>query len=609
MMQFFRKHANGPIFKGLMLLLALTFVVWGIGDVVRVGNKQVAFKVGDVEVSTDEWQRALVGQVGQIEEQVGRKLEQGEIEAFGIKQVLLNQMINKQLLLLESRNLHLLVSDDMVKYEISAMPIFYKEGKFDKEKFSRFLRQVNMSEEQFIHSLKEDITTQNMILGLTLNKEPSIEEVSAIIGARGQTREFKLYEVNKSQIGQLPQPDDEELRKVYDQFKDGFVTEELRDFQYIKFSIDDVKDNRVVTDDELKDAYEAKRALYSEQEKREVTQMLFQDEKLAQKASSEIVSGKSFKEVANEMKENAKVIDVDGAVTRDTFDKEISDAIFSAKANGVTNVVKSPLGYHIFLVKEVVAGSVKSFDEVRAALQKQLMEEHKFDELSKIAQDIEDEVTRGAKLKDIALKYSFQLNDAKSVSKGAIGDGKTGKFSHFGMVFGLQDGSVSSVTPVEGNGYVVAEVTKIYPKEHIPYENVKDKIYQIWKDNKINLAVYDKGKELSQALKEGKAVTNNFQVMKLNWFDAQKSSLPANLKSEIQRLNIKEVSMPVRDMKSGSLYVVEVMDIKLADLSKFEDKRPEIALELTENATNELLTQYFMKLRKKYEVKIIDIGE
>ena len=609
MMQFFRKHAGGSIFKGLMILLALTFVVWGVGDVIRGGNKQIAFKVGDSEVSQDEWQQALLGQVGQIEQQVGRKLEQGEIEAFGIKQVLLNQMINKQLLLLESRRLNLLVSDDMVKYEISAMPMFYKDGKFDKDKFSRFLRQVNMSEDQFVYSLKEDIATQNMILGLTLNKEPSSEEVNAILKARGQAREFKLYEISKSQLGQLPQASEEELRKVYDQFKDGFVTDELRDFQYLKFSVDDIKDNRIITDEELKDAYDSKKALFSEPERRNITQLLFKDGRLADKASDEISSGRSFTDVARDLKEDVKVIEVEGGVTRETFDKEISDAIFSAKLGGVTKPVRSPLGYHVFIIKNIISGNVKAFEEVKASLQKQLMEEHRFDELSRIAQSIEEEVAVGAKLKDIAQRYSLELNDVKSVSKGAIGDGKTGKFAHFGMVFSLLEGAVSSVTPIEGNGYVVAEVTKIYPKEHIPYENVKDKVHQIWKDNKANLALYEKGKELSQAIKDGKVVANNFQEMRLNWFDIQKSNLPANLKTEIQRLDAKEVSLPVRDMKSGSIYVVEVTDIKPADISKFEDRRTEIALELTESATNELLTQYFMKLRKKYEVKIVDIGE
>jgi parvulin-like peptidyl-prolyl isomerase len=44
---------------------------------------------------------------------------------------------------------------------------------------------------------------------------------------------------------------------------------------------------------------------------------------------------------------------------------EAFDEVFSLKVGGVSKVIKSPYGYHIFKVEEKVEAKVREFDEVK----------------------------------------------------------------------------------------------------------------------------------------------------------------------------------------------------------------------------------------------------
>lgn len=77
--------------------------------------------------------------------------------------------------------------------------------------------------------------------------------------------------------------------------------------------------------------------------------------------------GDDFEALAKEYSEgpNAKEGEKMGLVEKGQMIKEIDDAIFSLEAGGISDIVKSPLGYHIFKVTEKTPEKVIDFEIVK----------------------------------------------------------------------------------------------------------------------------------------------------------------------------------------------------------------------------------------------------
>ncbi len=613
MLNFFRKSANSVVIKALMVVLALTFVLWGVGDVIRQSNKVIAFKVGDREYTDYEWQRAYAQQKSVLEEQVGKKFTAEEENLFGLRRAILNQLISKTLLLEEAKNLGLLVSDDMVRYEISSMPMFVKDGKFDKEVFERVIRNSGFSEQHFVEMLKEDIASQNLVTAQTINKEMPSVYLDNLLKAKGEIRSVKLYKINDSKLT-IGVAKEEELKQIYDTNIDKFSTPEFRDINYFTFGIEDVKSIRTATEEELKEQYDSNVILYTEPEKRKVLQLVFKEESQATEAEKLLAAGKNFDEVARQFFPDKTSFVLGDNIVPTSFDKEISSAIFGIKANETSKPTKSPMGWHIFKVESIQPTKVKTFDEVKSQLKRQFEEELRFEALSKLGQEIDSEIDSGAKLSDIATKHGLKISTIhnwKSGEKSA--DLVTSNERFVSTAFGTDASTLSKVTPYKGNDKLfVLEVAKVIPKKPQAFSEVKDAVTKIWEEKTRAAFLAQRAKDAAAALNSNEKREDVISKFSLIEEDAQISLLKANeiklpneLKEEIFKLEIGRYTIPVAD-SNNSFIIAKLEKTTPADTTKLEENRKVAELELVGTLGEEMMSQYLSYLRSKYKVAVYE---
>lgn len=613
MLNFFRKSANSVVIKALMILLALTFVLWGVGDVIRQSNKVIAFKVGDREYTEHEWQKAYAQQKSVFEEQIGKKFSEEEENMLGLRRAILNQLISKALLLEEAKNLGLLISDDMVRYEISSMPTFIKNGKFDKDVFERVIRNSGFSEEQFVAMLKEDIASQNLVTAKTINKEMPTIYLDNLLKAKGEIRSVKLYKVNGSKLT-IGVPKDEELKQIYDTNIDKFSFSESRDINYFTFGIEDVKSVRSSTESELKEQYDNNIIMYTEPEKRKVLQLVFSDETKAKEAEKLIAAGKSFDEVAKQFFPDKTNFLLGDDIIAKSFDKEISEAIFNIKAGETSKPTQSPMGWHIFKVESIKPSNIKSFEEVKAQLKRQFDEELKFEALSKLIQDIDSEIDSGAKLSDIATKYGLKLNSIANWKSGEKSTDAVAANERFASTaFGTDASTLSKVTPYKGNDKLfVLEVAKVTPKKPKAFSEVKDEVTKIWEEKTRSAFLAQRAKDAVSALNSSEKredVISRFSLteenLQISLLKANEVKLPNELKEEIFKLEVGKYTIPVADSKD-SYIIAKLEKTTQADTTKLQEYRKTVELELIGNLGEEMMGQYLSYLRNKYKVAVYE---
>ncbi len=613
MLNFFRKSANSVVIKVLMIVLALTFVLWGVGDVIRQSNKVIAFKVGDREYTDYEWQKAYTQQKSVLEEQIGKKFSEEEESMLGLRRAILNQLISKALLLEEAKNLGLLISDDMVRYEISSMPTFIKNGKFDKDVFERVIRNSGFSEEHFVEMLKEDIASQNLVTAQTINKEMPTIYLDNLLKAKGEVRSVTLYKMNGNKLT-IGVAKDDELKQIYDTNIDKFSFAESRDINYFTFGIEDVKSVRSSTEAELKEQYDNNITMYTEPEKRKVLQLVFSTEAQANEAETLIAAGKSFDEVAKQFFPDKTNFLLGDDIIAKSFDKEISDAIFNIKANETSKPTQSPMGWHIFKVESIKPSNIKSFDEIKAQLKRQLDEELKFEALSKLAQDIDSEIDSGAKLSDIATKYGLKTNSISNWKSGEKSTDAVAANERFvSTAFGTDASTLSKVTPYKGNDKLfVLEVAKVTPKKPQAFSEVKDAVTKIWEEKTRAAFLTQRVKDAVSALNSNEKredVISKFSLteenLQISLLKANEVKLPNELKEEIFKLEVGKYTIPVADSKD-SYIIAKLEKTTPADMAKLQENRKTVELELIGSLGEEMMGQYLSYLRNKYKVAVYE---
>ena len=149
-----RQAANSIFVKAILVLIIASFVFWGVGDIFRGNYGNTIAKVGDINISHQEYQQSLARQKYEIENSLGEKL--GEQDDIFIRRITLRKLINDGLFKQESENLGILVDDEVVLKEIIQDRRFADdEGNFSKKRFDLVMNMSNLLEEVYIANLKK----------------------------------------------------------------------------------------------------------------------------------------------------------------------------------------------------------------------------------------------------------------------------------------------------------------------------------------------------------------------------------------------------------------------------------------------------------------------
>ena len=83
MLNVLRKKAQSTLIQGLVLMIAIVFIFWGVGSNMNNNRNSVA-TVNDQEISYQDYQRAYEQAVDNLQQQFGGQVPPGLLEGMGI---------------------------------------------------------------------------------------------------------------------------------------------------------------------------------------------------------------------------------------------------------------------------------------------------------------------------------------------------------------------------------------------------------------------------------------------------------------------------------------------------------------------------------------------
>src|SRR5215212_7793320 len=141
----------GRAVMGVVLgLIAISFAIWGIGDIFRGFGRSTVAKVGSTEITVDQFRQIYNDRLQQLSRQVGRPITPDQARSLRLEQQLAGQLVAEAALDQRARQMRLNVSDAEIARQIMNDPSFKGlNGQFDRARFEQTIRGAGYTEPRF----------------------------------------------------------------------------------------------------------------------------------------------------------------------------------------------------------------------------------------------------------------------------------------------------------------------------------------------------------------------------------------------------------------------------------------------------------------------------
>ena len=623
-----RKIARSFGSKILMGLLVLTFGIWGVGDMLQKSNGNInVATVGDRDISLQEYKRDIYRETEKLKQTYGKQFTPEMLQAFDVERKVLQLLVDKNLLVLESKEIGLTVGDADVARNIRNNSSFFNDkGQFDKDKFENMLKVKGLSEKSFIQKLREDMAV-NLLLG-TISSAPTAPKKLAqtLLAARKEQRIVDIYTISSALVNAIASPNEKQLTDYYNSHVADFTAPEYRTISYVTITPDFAKksmiiDKEKISEKDIEIAYHEREAEFKKSEQRAVEQLLFGSEEAAKKAYDSIIAGKKFEQVAKE----AKILNVDsislGMVEKSNIPEIAAEQVFSLKVGAITEAIKSPFGWHIFRVKEILPAATLPLSEVKDKISKDLEQLASENAMVNLSTKLDDAIAGGSNLNEIAKEFGLTVKKLPTIDKnGKLTNGELEKTlpknkKFLDVAFKTDEKTESSlISGADGVSYML-RVESVQPEQLLSQEVVKSKLISAW-------TMQEKKQHLEQLANK---VAQDFNSNAERVATINKYNIPAPKTLTIGRSNAASIKLPAKMladifshqigtqtnafMQENGDYLVAV--VKSIIPANFSDKDAAISAELSDInkqyqnlVQNEITEQYLRYLAKKHKVSI-----
>ncbi|RXJ74707.1 peptidylprolyl isomerase [Veronia nyctiphanis] len=520
MMERLREGANSFVVKIILALIIFSFVFAGVGNYLVGGTSTPAAKVGDREISRNDFEQVYQNERARMQNQAGEFFtallgDPSYLAEF--RRNVLDRMVNDVLLEEQASELGMRISDQQIKEAILAMPQFQQGGSFDNDMYKAALRRAGFTPESFAEYMRRELVREQLVSGLQGSEFVLKGELDSQYKLENQTRKVSTLTLPVSDFAAKADVTEQELQDYYQQNASQFVRPEKFKIAYVEVSGDSIADNAPVTDEEVQEYYEANKGTYSTAAQRKVSHILIEgdSDEAKQKAEallSELKSGADFATLAKE--NSADTFSAEQGGQLDWFeagvmDPEFEKASFAMSEKGqLSEVVQSSFGYHILKLDDLKDVVTKPLETVKAEIVEQLKQQHAAEKfyamqtaLSEKAFEMPDSLDDAAE----AVNQSVVTTDWVSL------DELSGSLSNPSVIRVLQseevkdDGLNSEAIELGSENIIVVRIEDTQPETILPFEDVSEQVKQKLSDEKGEKAAQALADSLVAELSEGKS--------------------------------------------------------------------------------------------------------
>lgn len=513
MLEIMRENAQSWIIKILFGVIILAFVLtFGLGGFDDKGDPIVAY-VDKEPISRVEFETTLARFIENLRQSGNATPEQ--LNSPQLKQMVLNNLIARTLIMQEADRLGISTSDEEVYQAISAMPAFWnKDKRFDKERYTAMLRKSRTTPEKFEQEFRLSLLQGKLQRYVSKTAQGTPEQGRALYDWLREKATINYLVINPEDFLKKVTISDEAVAKFYQDNLNRFQKPAMAQFEYIAFTPQELAATQPVTDEELKAYFNAHEASYTQKEEIKARHILISlnsaatphDEEKALQRIKEIQAkakkGVSFQSLAKKYSEgpSAPTGGDLGWFGHGAMVQPFEKAAFALKKGAISEPVRTSFGWHLIKVEDRKEARQFKLEEVKEKVRATIAEDKAADTVSTLLDESMDRLISGMSLKEIAkeLKLEAAVTPLVSAAQAQQVFGMTPDATD--VLFATKVGEKPKTPLGIHGGYVLAEKLKETPAAPIPMADVDAGIRTTLRAQEAAKLAQEKAKEIRTEL-------------------------------------------------------------------------------------------------------------
>ncbi|MFT9099956.1 MAG: SurA N-terminal domain-containing protein [Zymomonas mobilis subsp. pomaceae] len=403
------------------------------------------------------------------------------------------------------------ISRRMVDGEIASIPVFIGvNGKFDQKLFDAVLAQQHMRPEQLRADVAEDIVRRQVLLPLVSGLKTPAAMAAPFARMLVQRHEGMVLAIPASALPPSDKmPDDKAVSDFYKSNIDRYTLPERRVIRYALLQ----PENILPSESQISTYFREHAAEYGASEKRILSQIILPDKAAAEALLAKIHGGMNFVAAAKTAGFSPEDIHL-GALSKEQYTErasaEAANAAFGLAEGAVSNVLRSPLGWHIVHVDSIQRKPASTLDQVRGDITRQLSETLTAKQLASRINHIQDNISNGNGFSDIVHKEKLEAAQTPALTKAAV-DPEHPDWQPDSTVKSLvgpafDNGSNNEpfvVTIMQDKLYAIATVDHVTAPTPQPLNRIKDRVIADIRHSEMAEKSHNLAEELLKKAKSG----------------------------------------------------------------------------------------------------------
>ena len=585
-MESLRNFLSGPRLIIVVLVCALPFVFLGTSSLTSVFGGSFGTINGE-DVTETDLQLASNTAVQRFKSIYGEEFDfdmlDDDLRMESIKQELIVQKVLQS----GARSLGLINNNtvDEAKKSIIRNPQFQINGIFDENVYEAQVNSNGYTKEGYIELMTNLLASElyrSSLTGLNFATDYEIFELTKLLEKSSDIEFTKLsYNGLKNEIVNTS----DELMEFYDSNQILFFSSEERSFKYILLSQDSYKDDVVVPESYIEDAYKEYLDNFSNSTQVRFSHIMieksnYESRDLAfdviTKAENLINSGLDFSKVVSDFSEDIITKDIGGDLEyfdSEIFPEEFGLAIANLGLNETSGVIELDETFHILKVTELNVQEPLAESQVKNELINELVETESYALMNDDFDLIDEMIAEGSSIEQIAEYISKTLEESDLYTQENFSFNI--KNSEIRNYLFSPDSKMAAPYAIELDDMVIVmSLNNLIEPALMSYEEVADKVGELLAESKA-LEKLDLLEEEFNSIadvqdKQGFVETYNF-VTTGKFVDVKRYSslLPQEVLSAV--FNAKAGEVLKVNAQNGDKYFVDIVAFKQPNESEINE--------------------------------------
>ena len=586
------------------------------------------------EISQDEFRRRFEQARQEAREQQGETFDSAAFEAVENKRNILDGMVDDALMALVAERDGITVSEAEVAEQLKALPQFQVNGVYSPDQYRLTLASQGTTHAQFMASVRADLARRALPQQIVSTAIAGQDELDAFLRLSQQTRTLRVIDLPTPSLP-AEAPTEAELQAWYDQNVALYRSEEKVAIEYVEIDGSTLEVPATADEATLRARYQELRGRYVTEPQRVASHLLIAApvdadaatndaarERAAALAAQARAPGADFAALVREHSEDlgSKADGGDlGVIEAGMLDAAFEEALFALEEAGqVTDPVRTPAGWHVIQLRELTPGSEQPFEEVRAEIEAEYLEneaDRMFSELSgRLIERVYKDPTAlapSAEALELPVQRTALFSRAGSdQGLSAIEAVRAAAFSDAQKT----ERQVSDAIEIGPNHIVVIHVVEHVPEAAIPFEQVQDRVLADLNADRLSKASQAQADALLGRARQGEtldALATDIGRSVTDLPDVRRQAgLPPALLAEAFRAAAPEEGKPsygVARVGADRHVLFEVTAVTPGDLADLDDATRTMILGQFAQARGMVEYQEYVKaLRRSYTVLVAE---